>query len=155
MLQRVNQSIPDGLMKLGKQARSKLDQERNEINRFKPICDFLFMHGHGEHEINCDYRHNIVPFDLVNQQFNGVMRLNILKVISPTEYIVWPIKSKSNGWHRINDSDNYLIFNVEFQKHHEDVKKQVVHHPVGLGDLAVYYRDGKPFRCEVIKIHEK
>lgn len=117
------------------------------------------MHGRTDHETNCRYRHLLTYADRSNVNDlipqNGIIRFHIIDIESPTKYSVRLLESKSNTkWIPINESNEYLGFNMKFNSYYSDSDVHRIHHPMELGDLCVVIDNGKPYRCQIIQKYE-
>lgn len=92
----------------------KNQTEKAQEQRFHSICSFVFMHGVSEHQGLCSHRHLLLPSDILDESeqiTSGHLRFNMLKIISPTEYIVRPTSHPTSQhgekWSTINKSDEF------------------------------------------------
>lgn len=116
------------------------------------------MYGNTEHTA-CKNRHTLLASDLPtgeNAYVNQNIRFHLFKIISPTEYIVRPLKVRtSNGWKIIMQSDEYAMFKIRFHIHYVNQDHLVRPHSIKLGQLCVVFIDEAPHRAEIIHIFDK
>lgn len=122
----------------------------------------LFIHGTSEHQANCDCRHLLLPSDLMDessqQPTSGHLRFNLIKCISPTEYIVRPIfHSAGYGeeYRSTNGSDQFESLDEELQTYYKLESNQKVLGALELGQKCVISVQGKYFRAQIVRIFEK
>lgn len=150
-------------LQICKQAARKWKiKEKAERLRFESICNMLFMHGTNEHQANCEYRHLLLPSDLMEdsslQPTSGYLRFNLLKCISPTEYIVQPTYHSTgygDKYQIFNGSDQFESLDEEFQSYYKNEHNQQVLGALELGQKCVILVRGKYFRAQIIRIFEK
>lgn len=129
--------------------------------RFQPICNFLFMHGVTEHQEMCSQRHLLLPSDILDDSepiTSGHLRFNVLKIISPTEYIVRPTEHRAGEhetWQTVHNSDEFDEVNERMQAFYKDAANQKVLHTLELGQKCVVQCHEIFYRAEIIAIHEK
>lgn len=136
-----------------------MNKHRQSEHKFEPVCNHVFLHGSTEHNA-CMNRHTLLPTDIAtgeNLYVNQELRFHLLKVISPSEYIVRPLKVRctSNGWKDIKQSDDYLVFKMGFHVHYVNPINQVRPDTIKLGQLCVVFVDAVPHRAEIIRIFQK
>lgn len=147
-------------------ARIANRKEKAEKEKYHSICNMLFMHGTNNHEAKCEYRHLILPHDVLNDGENEIksgLRFNVLDVVSPTEYIVRPIihadivdsKGHFGKWDTVNKSNEYDQLNLELQIHYKNAANQKILHTLELGQKCVCARRGVYYRAEIMQIIEK
>lgn len=124
----------------------------------------LFVHGIYEHQAHeqCDYRHLLLPTDHLaddtKQISSGQLRFNVLKVISPTEYIIQPTvhaAGQNEKWQMINSTDEFDNFYKKLQAHYKDEGNQSKLNCLELGEKCVVIALQKFHRAEIIRIIEK
>lgn len=143
-------------------ARKLKKKEKAERLRFEPICNMLFMHGTSEHQADCDCRHLLLPSDLLEessiQPTSGYLRFDLIKCVSPTQYIVRPIyHSKGYGetYENTNESDQFDSIDDQLQAYYREEKNQKVLGTLELGQKCVISMRGKYFRAQIVRIFEK
>ncbi|XP_031636550.1 putative ATP-dependent RNA helicase TDRD12 [Contarinia nasturtii] len=166
LLTRDRQNVPKELLELSQQARALNRMEKAEKQRYHSICNSLFMHGNIEHQATCQYRHLILPSDILIGDKNDIkngLRFNVLKVISPTEYIVQPIShadaidniGRYGEWQTFNKSNEFDQFNSELQLHYKNMTNQKMLHTFELGKSCVISIREIFYRAEIMQIIEK
>lgn len=158
LLKRGKKEIPKKWTEIGKQ----IENERNkicQINRqYELLCKHVFMYGETSHR-ECQRRHTLLPIDILSDEsgfVNRELRFHLLKIISPTEYIVRPMKIRiDNKWKDINCSNDYITFNLQFLLHYSYEENFKVHDSIELGSLCVIRVRNVPQRGEIIEIHKK
>lgn len=134
-------------------------KDKAERQRYDSICNFIFMHGSNDHQPECKRRHMLVTYDLLdeetNQIENGQLRFNVLKIISPIEFIVQPTEKLKDKWHIVNNSDTFAELNAKMQKHYKVQANQIALHPLELGQKCVVLIHEIFYRAEIVRIIEK
>lgn len=127
-------------------------------HQFEPVCNHVFLHGNTEHNA-CMNRHKLLPTDIAtgeNLYVNQELRFHLFKVISPSEYVVRPLKLRTiSGWKNIMRSDEYAVFKMGFHLHYVKPENQVHPDKIELGKLCVVFVDIVPHRAEIIHIFPK
>lgn len=117
------------------------------------------MHDETHYQAKCRNRHMILPFDVLKDpiaHYTAMIRFKLIKVISPTHYIVQPLKMKSDKWRFINSSNSFqIIINTKFTVHYNNSSNRMVQQPIELGFLCVTIKEDIPYRCEIIQCHKK
>lgn len=135
-----------------------MNELRQSERTLEPVCNHLFMYGNTEHTA-CKNRHTLLPSDLPTGEdpyVNQNIRFHLYKIISPTEYIVRPLKVRiSDGWKIIIRSDEYAMFKIRFHVHYVNQNHLVRPRSIELGQLCVVFIDGAPHRAEIIHIFGK
>ncbi|XP_055304540.1 putative ATP-dependent RNA helicase TDRD12 isoform X2 [Sitodiplosis mosellana] len=161
LLTRDGQQVPKQVMELSQSARMMNKRDKAKKQRFQSICNFVFMHGVTEHQAMCSHRHLLLPSDILDDSepmASGHLRFNVLKIISPTEYIVRPteLKAGEHGtWRTINNSDEFDDVNAKMQAYYKDTINQKVLHTLELGQKCVVQCHEIFYRAEIIEIYEK
>lgn len=136
-------------------------RERAENEKYETICNYAFVHGQTHYQRDCRNRHLILSHDILDEpivQCDQLIRFQMLKVRSPTEYVVRPLKVKyPSGWQAINSSEKYANdFYLRFVQHYKKRANRTLKLVINAGDLGVVLvQDGIPFRCEIIKQRQK
>lgn len=144
--------------------RALNNKEKAMKLRFVSICNALFMHGTTDH-LNiekCNYRHLMLPSDVLPEDKNpissGHLRFNVLKIISPTEYIVQLTAHKAEEnekWQIISGSNEFIDFNKGIQAYYQDEVNQIKLDMIELGKMCIVISLQKFYRAEIIEIIEK
>lgn len=119
------------------------------------------MHGHENHESKCHLRHLFIPSDLLTEEQhwmpkNGLIRLSIHKIHSPTHYTVRLLEQQhASVWMPVCQSNEYARFRMEMGLFYNDEKSHVLLSNVNQGDLCMLMIDSKPQRGFIVKRHEK
>lgn len=134
-------------------------------HQFEPVCNHVFLHASTEvHEHKaCMKRHALLPTDIATDEndeplyVNQELRFHLLKIISPSEYIVRPLKQRtSNGWKDIMRSDESMVFKMRFHVHYVNSNNQIRPDTIKLGQLCVILvNETVPHRAEIIHIFPK
>lgn len=94
--------------------------------------------------------------DIVNKP-DKVIRFSVLKMVSPTEYIIRPQMTRSafgsSNWEQINDANEIAELDARMQSFHKD--KLIVLDPIELGKRCLVIHHQKFYRAEVIQFFEK
>lgn len=127
---------------------------------YEPICSFVFMHGSSDHFGDCPNRHMILQGDILtgtqNQITNGNIRFHVLKIISPTEYIIRPTTLKSEEkWNHINGSNEFIYLDTKMQAFYKNTENMLCLPELKLGAKCVVERHGKFYRGEILRIYKK
>lgn len=122
------------------------------------------MYGSIEHGTDCSHRHMILSSDIVPESEriiqNGHIRFHVLKIISPTEYVVRPMMqlTENNKWIDINRSNEFICCDLKLQGLYKNLKSAEklpgICDPT-LGDKCVVQVDEKFYRAEIIEIDPK
>lgn len=136
-----------------------MNKHRQSEHKFEPVCNHVFLHGNTEHN-GCMNRHTLLPTDIAtdeNMYVNQELRFHLFKVISPTEYIVRPLKVRlePNRWKDIMRSNDYVVFKMGFHVHYVNPNNQVRPDNIKLGQLCVVFVDTMPHRAQIIHIFPK
>lgn len=127
--------------------------------KMESICNCIFVHGVAHYQPKCRNRHMILPFDISKDpvaHYTAMIRFNLLKVLSPTEYIVQPLQMKSDKWRSINSINSFQFhMNPSFIAHYNNFSNRTVQQPIELGFLCVTMKEDVPYRCEIIRCHKK
>lgn len=123
----------------------------------------MFMHGVTDHHTECNYRHLMLKSDILddeqNQMPSGTLRFHVLKIVSPTEYLVRPMKINLAGdqqnWTEINGSNGFNTMDLHIQIHYKQSKNQELLGSHELGQVCVAMHEEKYYRAEIIRIFEK
>lgn len=121
------------------------------------------MHGVTDHHTECNYRHLMLKSDILddeqNQMPSGILRFHVLKIVSPTEYLVRPMKINLAGdqqnWTEINGSNGFNTMDLHIQIHYKQSKNQELLGSHELGQICVAMHEEKYYRAEIIRIFEK
>lgn len=137
--------------------------DRAVKQRFKQICNFVFMHGINEHSLDCKYRHLMLQSDVLNVDENqitsGTLRFLVLKVVSPTEYIVRPMTLSSTGksqdFSAVNGSSDFKILDLQMQGHYRKLQDTHYLELFELGQVCVVIWREKYYRAQIVRELEK
>lgn len=137
--------------------------EKAQTLRYESICNFVFMHATIEHGSECKYRHLMLKSDILtddeNQITSGTLRFHVLKIVSPTEYVVRPIMLSSaenqQDWHIINGSDEFKVFDLQMQAHYKNDDSRKLLESLELGQMCVALWEERFYRAQIIRIIEK
>lgn len=121
------------------------------------------MHGVTDHHTECNYRHLMLKSDILNDEQNqmpsGTLRFHVSKMVSPTEYLVRPIKIKPAGdqqdWSVINGSNEFNAMDLQMQIHYKQSGNQKLLGSLELGQICVALHEEKYYRAQNIRIIEK
>lgn len=134
-------------------------KDKAQKQRFESICNFVFMHATNEHQPECKRRHLLLPFDVLSEESNpisnGQLRCNVLKILSPTEYVVQPTAKLTDKWHIINDSDKFDELNAQMQAHYKEKTNRIVLNSLEMGEKCAIELHEIFYRGEIIGIIEK
>lgn len=140
------------------QLRNEMNKQRKSKSQYEVICNYIFMHGNANHK-NCRLRHVLLPSDILNNEnafVNKELRFHLIKVISPTEYIVRPLKIRTgNVWDEVNGSNEFLGFNMRFSFFYSLNANLKCVETIELGQLCVVVVNDAPHRGQIIQIHEE
>lgn len=142
-------------------ARQTNINERARDHCFEPICSFVFMHGSSNHFSDCPNRHIILRDDIstgnANQITNGTLRFHVLKITSPTEYIVRPmlIKSEGDEWSVINSSNKFVYLDTQIQVFYKNANNLKCLIALKLGEKCAVQCHEKFYRGEIIRVNPK
>lgn len=93
-----------------------------------------------------------------SQITKGNIRFHVLKIISPTEYIIRPtmLKSEEQKWIVVNGSDKFIYLDTEMQAFYKDKQNVKCLSTLELGEkCAIQGAHGKFFRGEILRVHKK
>lgn len=118
------------------------------------------MHGSSDHFSDCPNRHMILKEDILtgnqNQITTGNLRFHVLKMISPTEYIIRPTMLKSEDqWNYINNSNEFIYLDTKMQAFYKNDQNVKCLPELKLGEKCVIECHGKFYRGEIIRIYKK
>lgn len=117
------------------------------------------MHGTKDHFTDCPHRHVLLQSDILteNQITHGTLRFYVLKIISPTEYIVRPTELKSEGgqWNVVNGSDEFIYVDTQMQAFYKNENNVKCLAALKLGEKCVIEHHEKFYRGEIIRINPR
>lgn len=119
------------------------------------------MHGSDDHSGDCANRHIILRQDILSgshsQITNGTLRFHVLKIISPTEYIVRPtmLKSESEEWNFVNSSEEFIYHDTKMQAFYKSEENVKCLNALKVGEKCLIERHGKFCRGEILCIYPK
>lgn len=119
------------------------------------------MHGSDDHSSDCTNRHMILREDILtgnqSQITNGTLRFHVLKINSPTEYIVRPTVLKSEGekWNFVNSSNEFIYLDTQMQAFYKSEQNVKCLTALKLGEKCVIQCHGKFYRGEILRIYPK
>lgn len=128
----------------------------------EPICNYVFMHGRKDHPAKCGRRHILTQADAVMQDCvqlpcNGMVRLHIFRIESPTHYTVRLLEVKppnQSKWAVFNRANDFLSFSIEFNAYYENENNHRTIMSMELGEMGVAIIEQKPYRCRLIRKYE-
>lgn len=120
------------------------------------------MHGTSEHSNSCQKRHLLLQSDVLeddkNQFIAGTIRFSVLKMVTPTEYIVRPVMYQEKGmqqnWKFFN-SDEFVCLDTEMQVYYKQCSNIRVLNSPTPGDKCAIVEYEKFYRAEIIRCIEK
>lgn len=121
----------------------------------------MFMHGSSDHSSDCPYRHMILHEDIltVNQSqiTKGNIRFHVLKINSPTEYIIRPtmMKSEEEKWVVVNSSDEFIYLDTKLQAFYKNEQNVKCLPALKLGEKCAIEEHGKFYRGEILRVYKK
>lgn len=138
----------------------EMQNEKAKNHQYEEICNYVFVHGQTHYQMDCRNRHLILPHDILDEpivQCNQLLRFQLLKMRSPTEYIIRPLTAKyTTGWKTINSSDTYAKdFYLRFVNHYKKKTNKMLKNAIMAGELGVTFDAGHPCRCQIIKQRPK
>lgn len=134
--------------------------ERAKERKHEPICRFIFMHGSSDHS-DCMDRHMILDTDILrgnsNEITRGNIRFHLIKIITPTTYIVRPtmLKSDDETWNIVNGSNEFMYLDMKMQVFYKNASNLKSLTSLKTGEKCVIERHEKFYRGEILRISTK
>lgn len=126
------------------EVRNKINEKRIGHSKYEKICNHVFVHGTNNHK-ECRDRHILLPSDVstVGEVYmNTEIRFSLQEIISPTEYVVRPLKIRTkDGFKDVNDSNRFFNFDLEFRMHYMKKDNLKNFESIELGQLCVIADD--------------
>lgn len=120
------------------------------------------MHASSDHFSDCKNRHMILQEDILtganqNQIIKGNIRFHVLKIVSPTEYIIRPTmrKSEDEKWIDVNSSNKFIYLDANMQTFYKNKENEKLLPALKLGEkCAIQDMHGKFYRGEILRVYE-
>lgn len=92
-----------------------------------------------------------------SQITKGNIRFHVLKIISPTEYIIRPtmMKSEEEKWIVVNSSDEFIYLDTEMQTFYKNEENVKCLPALKLGEMCAIQEHGKFYRGEILRVYKK